>query len=174
MAAVEHGEDGRKVHLAFVGLRPRRHRGDLDVADDRMMPFEPPCQVAQLDLHMIEIKLHAHIVTADRRYEGGGLIGIMHEIVRAIAPIDRLDQQRDAGACGAFGGAGKIGNEGGLACSLHGRRHDAGHAMDRTSAERDCIVEGLEELCVEILFAARHAGEPQLPIRSQRRVDAPA
>src|SRR5262249_26092280 len=64
-STVEHLEDRRVVHLALVGLRPRRHRGDLHMTDHRMVARKPRHQVAALDLDMIEIELHAHIGPVD-------------------------------------------------------------------------------------------------------------
>src|SRR5258708_5496145 len=62
--AVQHGEDGGIIDLALVGLRPRWHRRDLDMTDDRVMALESCHQVAALDLDMIEVELHPDIQPA--------------------------------------------------------------------------------------------------------------
>src|ERR1700674_3349817 len=63
--AVQHVEDGGIIDLALVGLRPRRHRRDLDMTDDGAMALEARHQVAAFDLDMVEVELHADIRPPD-------------------------------------------------------------------------------------------------------------
>ena len=44
---------------------------------------------------MIEIELDAHIRPSDLANDSGGMLGPGEKIVRPVARIDRLDQQRD-------------------------------------------------------------------------------
>src|SRR5260370_4422250 len=89
IAAIEHLEDRRIVHLAFVGLRAGRHCRDLDMSDDLLMTRKPRYQVAALDLDVIEIELHAHVGPADERNDGGSLLGPVQEIAGPVAVVCR-------------------------------------------------------------------------------------
>src|SRR5215470_11528366 len=137
IATIKHIEDRRIVHLAFVGLRPRRHRCDLDMTDDRMIARKPRHQVAALDLGMIEIELHAHIGPADLRDDAGGLLGPVQEIVGPVAAVDWLDQDTDAVVAGKVGCARDVGDKDLLALGLPLRGHLAGQAMDGGGADPD-------------------------------------
>ena len=124
------------------------------------MLLEPPDQIAADDLHMIEIELDAHIRPADLGDDVGGMLGPVEEIVRPVARIDRLDQQRDVLLGREVGGAREIRDEGRLGGRPLLGRHLAGEAMDLAAAERHDVVERLPEHRGEFRLAAgdgRHA-----------------
>ena len=62
-------------------------------------------QIAADDLHVIEIELDAHVRRADLADDVGGVLDAAEKIVRPVARIDRLDQQRDIRLGGFRGGA---------------------------------------------------------------------
>src|SRR5579864_2989902 len=168
--AVDRVEHGRVIDLAFVGLAAGRHRGDLHVADDGEEFFEALEQIAAHDLHVIEIELDAHIGRADLGDDVGGVLDPAQEIIRPVALIDRLDQQRDVGLGGVGRGALEVFDENGLRRWALFRRHRAGHAMDGAAADRDHIIERALEGCVPIALAPRQRGKAEF--RALRRVDA--
>ena len=169
---VEHGEDRRIVHLALVGFGPRRHRRDLDMADDREVALETLDEVAAFDLRVIEVELYPDIVSPRCRDNGGGLLGAADEVVGPVASVERFGQHGDALRCRKIGSAHEIGDEGLLALGPPFRRHRARHAMDRATADRHGVVERLAEMRIELALAPGNTGKPRLPVRRQRRVDA--
>ena len=64
--------------------------------DDWQIFLEPPYKIAADDLNVIEIELNAHIRPSDLANDIGGLLDAREEIIRSVARIDRLDQQRNA------------------------------------------------------------------------------
>src|SRR5260221_4129447 len=77
---VERLEHTRIVDLALVRLGARRHRGDLHVADQRLVRLEAPDEIAADDLHMIKIELDLHIRPPDLGADFGGLLDPLEEI----------------------------------------------------------------------------------------------
>src|SRR5262249_55773299 len=132
---IERGEDLGIVHLALVGLAPRRHRRDLHMADERQMFLEPPNEIAADDLGVIEVELDAYVRPLPLGDEAGRLLGAGEEIVRPVARIDRLDQQRDVFLLRGIGDAREIPDEGRLRGRPLLRRHLAGEAMDLAAAD---------------------------------------
>ena len=119
---------------------------------------------------MIEIELDAHIGRADFADDIGGVLDAAQEIIRPVALIDRLDQERDVGLGGVGRGALEVFDENGFRRRALLRRHGAGHAMDGAAADRHHIIERALERRVPIALAPRQRGETEF--RALRRVDA--
>src|SRR5437660_24959 len=79
----------------FVRLAPGRNGGDLHVTDERKILFEAFDQIAADDLGMIEVELNAHIWPLNFGNDVGRLLDPAEEIIRPIARVERLDQERD-------------------------------------------------------------------------------
>src|SRR5215472_18112371 len=73
--AVERREDFGIVHLALVGLAPRRHGRDLHMADERQVFFESPDEIAADDLGVVEVELDAHVRPLHPGDDVGRLLG---------------------------------------------------------------------------------------------------
>ena len=129
------------------------------------MLLEPVDQIARLDLHMIEIELHPHIGPADLGDDRRRLLRQVQQIVRPVAPVERLDQDADAVLGGEIGGAGEIGDERALPGALL-RRHPAGHAVDRRCRRSPPQSRALCEQRGELRFAPGHAGDAALARRT--------
>src|SRR5258708_39524594 len=63
--SIERREYRRVIDFAVVRFAARRHRGDLDMADQGTEFFEAPDQVAADNLHVIKIELDAQVGRAD-------------------------------------------------------------------------------------------------------------
>ena len=70
----------------------RGNRRDLHMPDQRQMRLEAPQQIAAHDLRVIEIELDADIRLVRLRDDVGGVLHAIEEVVRAVAIVDRLDQ----------------------------------------------------------------------------------
>src|SRR5215510_6645531 len=132
------------------------------MADDRKMLFESADQVAADDLRVVEVELHAYVRPLYLGDDIGRLLGASEEIVRPVARIDRLDQQRDVLLRRQIGGMREIGNESPLRRRTLLRRHLAGEAMDLAAADRGDVLERLGEERGEFLLAARDGCDPKL------------
>ena len=88
--------------------------GDLHVADQRQVFFEAADEIAADDLGVIEIELDAHIFPFNLGDDVGGVLGAVQVIVRPVARIDRLDQERDVFLRRRVGGAREIFDQRGL------------------------------------------------------------
>ena len=109
---------------------------------------------------MIEIELHADVRLADLGDDVGGVLDAVEEIIRPVARIDRLDQQRDVLCGGEIGGAFEIVDEHALGRRALLGRNLAGQAMHRAAADRGDVVE--------------RAGEQRLEIPSRGRAPPPS
>src|SRR5215211_1725184 len=101
--AIDHREYGRIIHLALVWLVPRRGRGNLHVANERKVLFEAVDEIAADNLRVIKIELDAQVRPLHLGNDCGGVLGAGEEIIRAVARIDRLDQERDVLLRGRIG-----------------------------------------------------------------------
>jgi hypothetical protein len=108
---IECREDLRKVHLALIGLAARRHRRDLHVANERKKLFESPDEIAADDLGMIEIELDAHICPIDLGDDVGRMLDAGEEIIRPVARIERLEENRDVALSRRIGGRDEVADE---------------------------------------------------------------
>jgi hypothetical protein len=145
---------------------------DLHVTDERQVRFEAADEVTADDLHVIEVELNAHVRRADPLDDVGSVLDAAEEIIRAVAWIERLYQQRNADACRLARRANEIPNEN----SFRGRplsgRYTAGKAMDRGPADRGGIVERALERGLPVALATRQRGKPGFPLPAEWRVDA--
>src|SRR5712691_4257382 len=139
--AVEGREDLGIIDLALVRLVARGHRGDLHVRDMGQMLLEPSDQVAADDLGVIEVELDAQVRVFYLRDDVGRLLGAGEEIVRAVARVDRLDQQRDVRRRGPLGRLREIADEGPLRRRALLGLNLAGEAMDLAAADQGDVVE---------------------------------
>src|SRR5262245_3630876 len=90
---------------------PRRHRSTLQMTDHRQELFQAPGQIAPDNLHMIEIELHADIWLSDFCNHVGRVLDVIEKIIRPVARVNRLDQQRDVFCCRKVGRARKVVDE---------------------------------------------------------------
>src|SRR5439155_5772541 len=109
--AIERREDLRIVHLAFVGLAARGNTGDLHMPDNRKVLLEPSDEIAADDLDVIEIELNAHIRPLHLGDDVGCLLDAAEEIIRPIARVERLDQERDVALARRIGSPNEIADE---------------------------------------------------------------
>ena len=144
------------------------------MADQGKMFLEAADEIAADDLRVIEVELHAHVRPLHLGDDVGRLLGAGEEIVRPVARIDRLDQQRDVFLLRGIGDAREIPDEGHLRRRPLLRRHLAGEAMDLTAADGGDVVERLLEQRGEFALAAGDGGDAELARRrlTGRGVDA--
>ena len=91
-----------------IRLVPPRIAGDLHM---RVMPGERAHlgrQIALHDLHMIEVELELQVRPPDPLDDAQGLAGVVQEIARDVACIDRLDDRGEARRRHAVGGPAQI------------------------------------------------------------------
>src|SRR5215472_334253 len=88
--------------------------------------------------------------------------GAGEEIVRPVARIDRLDQQRDVFLLRGVGDAREIPDEGRLRRRPLLRRHLAGEAVDLAATDGSDVVERLLEQRGEFTLAAGDGGDAEL------------
>ncbi len=144
------------------------------MADERQMLLESPDEIAADDLGVIEVELDAHVRPLHLGDDVGRLLDAGEEIVRPVARIDRLDQQRDVLLPRRIGRAHEIPDEGHLRRRALLRRHLAGEAVDLAAADGGDVVERLLEQRGEFLLAAGDGGDAELALRqlTGRGVDA--
>ena len=92
---------------------------------------------------MIEIELDAHIRPPDLANDGGGMLGPGEKIVRPVAWIDRLDQERNGLFGCQVGRALQIGNEDALRRRTLLGRNPARQDMDLPTTDGRDVVERL-------------------------------
>src|SRR5262245_24048541 len=138
------------------------------------MFFESPEEIAADDLGVIEVELDAHVRPLHLGDDVGRLLGSGEEIVRPVARIDRLDQQRDVLLLRRVGDAREIPDEGHHPRRPLLRRHLAGEAMSLTAADGGDVGERLLEQRGEFALAAGDGGDAELARRrlTGRGVDA--
>ena len=141
--------------------------------DQRQMLFEPADQVAAHDLRVIEIELDADIRLADLRDDVGGMFGAVEEIIRPVAVVDRLDQQRDVFRRGQICGPLEIVDEDALGRRALVQVDLAGEAMDRGAADRHDVVERAANSASNSRSRPGTAASPNRP-RSPRSVLMPS
>ena len=124
---------------------PGRDRGDLHMADDRKVLLEPAYEIAADDLRVIEIELHAQVFPLDLGDDVGRVLGAGEEIVRPVARIERLDQERDVLLRRSVRRAREIPDQRGFGGGPLLGRHLAGQHMDLAAADRHHIGERLLE-----------------------------
>src|SRR5713226_2877190 len=99
------------------------------MTNDRKIFLEPPDEIAADDLAVIEIELDAHIRPLDLGDDVGCLLDTGEEIIRPIARIERLDQQRDVACARRIGRSSEVANEGELRRRALLGGHLAGETM---------------------------------------------
>ncbi len=130
-------------------------------------------QIAADDLHVIEIELHLDVRLARLGDDVGGVLDVVEEIIRPVARVDRLDQQRDVLGRGEIGGALEIVEKHAVGGRALLGRHLAGKAMDRAAADRRDVIERAGKQPGEILLAPGHRRQAELALAlARRRVDA--
>src|SRR5579883_3447271 len=102
------------------------------------------------------------------------MLGTRHEIVGAVARIDRLDQNRDVVFRGHIGRAGEIVDEYLLGRGARLRGNLSGKTVDLPPPDRHHIVEGLAKQRREVRLASGDSGKPEFAglAPAGRRVDA--
>ncbi len=151
----------------------RRHRGALQVTDQRQILLEPVEDVAADDLHMIEIELDAHVGLADLADDVGGVLDVVEEVAGPVARIDRLHQDFDVPGRGEVGSAGDIRDIDALGRRTLLGRHVPGQAMHRAAADRADVIERLGKRRLPVLLAAGQRRKAELALAaSARRIDA--
>ncbi len=96
----------------------------------------------------------------------------IEEIARAVAGIERLDQERDARFRRRFGRAGEIADEDSLRRRTLFRRNTSGEAMDRAAADGDGIIKRALECIVPFTLAPGNGGKTGLAFATGWRIDA--
>ena len=94
----------------------------------------------------------------------GGVLDPIEKIIRPVARIDRLDQQRDIFGRRDIGSTHEVADIDALGCRALLGRNFASQAMHGVSTDRRNIVERAGKQNLPILFAAGHGGQPELAI----------
>ena len=113
---------------------------------------------------MIEVELNAHVGRTNFANNISGVLDTVEKIIRPVARVDRLDQERDVRLRGVLCSAREIFDEGGLGGWTLVRRYGAGKAVNGAAADGDDIVECLSERRIPIALASGHCGEAELAV----------
>src|SRR5262245_10016646 len=153
---------------------PRGNGRDLRMAHEWQVLFKAPDEIAADDLRVIEVKLDAHVRPLHLGDDVDRLLGAGEEIIRPVARIDRLDQERDVLLPRRVGGTHEVANEGHFRRRPLLRRYLAGEAVDLTAADGSDVVERLLEQRVKFPLVAGDGSDAELARcgLSRRGVDA--
>src|SRR5262249_60312855 len=88
-------EYGRITDLPLAGFVPRGPRCHRHMADMWKGSLEPVAQIAAYNLGVVEIELNTHVGPPNFANYGGGMLGPRKKIIRPVARIDRLNQERN-------------------------------------------------------------------------------
>lgn len=143
--SVDRREHARVIDLALIRLVPTRHRGALQVADERQVLLEAVQQIAADDLHVIEIELDLHVRLAELGDNVGGVLDAVEIIIRPVARVDRLDLYVDALGTGEISRHPQIVDKDALRRRTLVDFDFAGEAMHRAAADGRDVIERAAE-----------------------------
>src|SRR4030095_5241365 len=104
-------EYGRVVAPPLVRVLTRWHSRHCKMANHRKDCLETMDQVSADNLHMIEIELHADICFADLCDNVCRVLHMIEKIIRPVATVNRLDEQRYVPRRRTVGGYAKVFNK---------------------------------------------------------------
>src|SRR5215475_7295902 len=154
---VEHREYGRIADLALIRLVPRGHRRYLHMADMCKGSLESVAQIAAYNLGVVEIELNTHVGPPNFANNGGGMLGPGEKIIRPVAWIDRLNQERNGLFSRQVSRSLQVGNEDPLRRRALLGRHPSCQYMDLPAPNPGDVVERLAKQHAEVLFAPRQS-----------------